>query len=117
LLQLRWYLSGLIDAGSCHLVVDVSCVRGVNDRMMGLMHWAEDRVAARGGVFELTVLTPPFVRRMDDGTLAGVLTLYRAMMDRTGPDALHFPQGISEVPEPHSAGRSRVIVDFGHHHV
>jgi hypothetical protein len=75
-------------------------------------------MAARGGVLELTGLTPRVLHGMDDDPLARVFALYRAAFERAHPPELSWatvrcPGGLDEVAEPNTAGRHRAIIDTG----
>ncbi|QUH03533.1 STAS domain-containing protein [Saccharopolyspora erythraea] len=114
--QLAAHLDGLQRAGVHHLVVDLARVSLVDDELLDLMRRVEARVLARNGVFELTGLAPNVLHAMEDGPLSEVFALYRATLERAGPQAvtwaaLRCPQGLLEVPEPRTAGRHRSIFD------
>jgi anti-anti-sigma regulatory factor len=112
------HLRGQSDAGSRHLVVDLSRVEQLDDRLLALLRRVEARMANRGGVLELTGLTPRVLHGMDDDPLARVFALFRAAFDRARPPELNWaavrcPGGLDEVAEPHTAARHRAIIDTG----
>ncbi len=118
--QLGNHLGDLIHAGTRHLVVDVSRLNQINHALFDLLRTVETQMSARGGVFELTGLTPPAMAAMDDEPLEEVFALYRASLEATEPyegswTRLRCPQGLSDVPEPRTPGRRRWIIDLGHH--
>jgi anti-sigma B factor antagonist len=108
-------LRGLLDGGSRHLVVDLSGVERLDDRLLALLRRVEVRMAARGGTLELTGLTPRVLHDLDDDPLARVFALYRAAFDRAQPRELSWaavrcPAGLDEVAEPHTPARHRAII-------
>jgi len=118
--QLAAHLAGLLEAGTRHLVVDLSRVRRVDDHLLDLMRRVEARIADRDGVFELTGLAPSVMHAMDDDALTDVFTVYRAVVDVGDARAMswakaHCPLGLGDVSEPHTAGRHRSIIDMGSH--
>jgi ABC-type transporter Mla MlaB component len=109
-------LRGLLDGGSRHLVIDLSRVGRLDDRLPALLRRVEARMAARGGVLELTGLTPRALHDMDDNPLARVFALYRAAFERAHPQEMSWatvrcPDGLDEVAEPYTAARHRAIID------
>jgi len=116
--QFAAHLAGLLNAGTQHLVVDLSRVARVDDNLLELMRRVEERILARGGLFELTGLTPSVLYALDDGTLTGVFTVHRAVIDGGDPQApswasLRCPLGLGEVPEPNTSARHRAYIDMG----
>lgn len=112
------HLRGQLDAGSRHVVVDLSRARRVDERLTALLRRVEARMAAGGGVLELTGLTPRVLHDMDDDPLARVFALHRAAFEHAHPpeltwDALRCPDGLDEVAEPRTAARHRAIIDTG----
>lgn len=112
------HLRGLLDGGSRHLVLDLSRVAQLEDRLLALLRRVEVRMAARGGALELTGLTPRVLHDLDDDPLARVFALYRAAFERAqSPElswaALRCPGGLDEVAEPHTPARHRAIIDTG----
>jgi ABC-type transporter Mla MlaB component len=112
------HLRGQLDAGARHLVIDLSRVGRWDDRLIALLHRVEARMAARGGVLELTGLTPRVLHDMDDDPLDRVFALHRAAFERAHPPELSWaavrcPGGLDEVAEPHTAARHRAIIDTG----
>jgi ABC-type transporter Mla MlaB component len=112
------HLRGQLDAGSRHLVVDLSRVGRVDERLTALLRRVEARMASRGDVLELTGLTPRVLHGMDDDPLARVFALHRAALERALlPEltwaALRCPEGLDEVAEPHTAARHRAVIDTG----
>ena len=112
------HLRGLLDGGARHLVLDLSRVGQLDDRLLALLRRVEVRMAARGGALELTGLTPRVLHDMDDDPLARVFALYRAAFERAQPRelswaALRCPGGLDEVAEPHTPARHRAIIDTG----
>lgn len=118
---MRAHLRGLLDGGSRHLVVDLSRVGRLDNRLPALLRRVEARMAARGGVLELTGLTPRALHDMDDNPLARVFALYRAAFERAHPRELAWatarcPGGLDEVAEPYTAARHRAIIDRAGRH-
>jgi anti-anti-sigma regulatory factor len=116
--RLAAHLAGLLNTGARHFVVDVSRAVQVDHSLLDLMRGVEARTAARGGVFELTGLTPPVLHAMDDEPLDEVFALYRATLDEDDPHAtpwaaVRCPEGLGEVPEPRTPARHRSIIDVG----
>lgn len=116
--QLAAYLAGVLNAGTRRLVVDLSCVATVDDDLLNLMRRVEEWMLARDGVFELTGLSPSVLYAMDDGSLAEVFTIYRAIVDDGDVQAmpwasLRCPLGLDDVPEPHTPARHRSVIDMG----
>ena len=114
------HFAGLLNAGTRHLVVDLSRVEGVDDDLLDLMRKVEARVRMLSGEFELTGLAPPVLYAMDDEPLTEVFAQYRAIFEDGRPRALlwsavRFPQGLADVPEPGSAARCRAFIDTGAH--
>ncbi len=114
------HFAGLLNAGTRHLVVDLSRVDAVPERLLDLMRRVEARVLALNGVFELTGLTRPVLYAMDDVPLAEVFAQYRVLLDDAGPRAQQWsdvlcPQGLDDVPEPGSAARCRCFMDIAAH--
>ena len=112
------HLRGQLDAGCRHLVIDLSRVGRSDDRLIALLRRVEARMAARGGVLELTGLTPRVLHDMDDDPLDRVFALYRAAFERAHPPELSWatvrcPGGLDEVAEPRTAARHRAIIDTG----
>jgi len=112
------HLRGLLDAGTSHLVIDLSHVRGFGRGLPNLLGRVEARTVAYGGVFELTGLTPRILYAMDDDPLARVFALYRAAFDEASPHELAWasvrcPEGLDEVAEPRTPARHRSIIDMG----
>jgi len=112
------HLRGQLDAGARHLVVDLSRVEQLDDLLLALLRRVEARMAARGGVLELTGLTPRVLHDMDDDPLARVFALYRVAFEGARPRELSWatvrcPRGLDEVAEPHTAARHRAIIDTG----
>jgi hypothetical protein len=110
------HLRGLLDGGSRHLVLDLSRVEQLDDRLLALLRRVEVRMAARGGALELTGLTPRVLHDMDDDPLARVFALYRAAFERAelrelSWAALRCPGGLDEVAEPQTPARHRAIID------
>ncbi|WP_020664662.1 STAS domain-containing protein [Amycolatopsis benzoatilytica] len=114
------HFAGLLHAGTRRLVVDLSQVGRVDDGLLELMHRVEDKLTARGGLFELTGLAPPVLYAMDDILLAEVFSWYRAVIDDPEPRAalwssLRCPQGLEDVAEPGSTARYRTFIDTAAH--
>jgi anti-anti-sigma regulatory factor len=112
------HLRAQLDAGSRHLVVDLSRVRRFDELLIALLRRVEARMAARGDVLELTGLTPRVLHGMDDDPLARVFALHRAAYERALlPEltwaTLRCPGGLDEVAEPHTAARHRAVIDTG----
>jgi ABC-type transporter Mla MlaB component len=110
------HLRALLDSATRHLVIDLSRVGQLDERLHALLRRVEARMAAYGGVLELTGLTPRVLHHMDDDPLARVFVLYRTAVDDAAPDELSWaarrcPRGLGEVAEPHTAGRHRTIID------
>lgn len=109
------HLRAQIDAGSRHLVVDLSRVEQLDDRLLAVLRRVEVRLAARGGSLELTGLTPRVLHDMHDDPLARVFALYRAALDRAQDRdlswaAVRCPEALDEVAEPHTPARHRAIL-------
>jgi anti-sigma B factor antagonist len=118
--RLAAHIGGLLDAGTRHLVVDLSRVQRVDDRLLDLMRRVEARMSDRNGVFELTGLRPSVMHAMDDEALTEVFTVYRAVVDAGDARAMTWatvqcPIGLAEVSEPNTSGRHRSIIDMGSH--
>ncbi|MDD7968112.1 STAS domain-containing protein [Actinomycetospora lemnae] len=112
------HLRGQLDAGSRHLVIDLSRVARFDERLTALLRRVEARMAARGDVLELTGLTPRVLHGMDDDPLARVFALHRAAFERAHQPELTWatlrcPGGLDEVAEPHTAARHRAVIDTG----
>lgn len=110
-------LRGLLDAGTRHLVVDLSRVRRLDGALAELLRKVEARLVSQGGVFEMTGLSHRVLHDMDDDPLARVFALYRAAFDAADPIDLFWagtrcPVGLEDVAEPHTAGRHRSIIDI-----
>lgn len=110
------HVRGLLDGGSRHLVIDLSRVGRADSRLPALLRRVEATVAARGGVVELTGLTPRALHDMDDNPLARVFALYRTAFEGADPQELAWatvrcPGGLDEVAEPYTPARHRVIID------
>lgn len=109
------HLRGLLEGGVRHLVVDLSRVDQLDDRLLALLRRVEVVIAARGGALELTGLTPRVLHDLDDDPLARVFALYRAAFERAQPQELSWatvrcPAGLDEVAEPHTPARHRAII-------
>jgi anti-anti-sigma regulatory factor len=114
------HFAGLLNAGTRHLVVDVSRVERLDGSLLELMRRVEDKLLALNGLFELTGLVPPVLYAMDDEHLAEVFAQYRATLEAPKPRAplwaaLRCPQGLDDVPEPGSAARYRAFIDTAAH--
>ncbi|MDT7646711.1 MAG: hypothetical protein QOC75_3711 [Pseudonocardiales bacterium] len=112
------HLRGLLDAGTSHLVIDLSHVKGFGRGLPNLLGRVEARTVAYGGVFELTGLTPRILYAMDDDPLARVFALYRAAFDEASPHELAWAsvrchEGLDEVAEPRTPALHRSIIDIG----
>ncbi|MBW0108587.1 STAS domain-containing protein [Pseudonocardia sp. KRD-182] len=110
------HLRAVLDAGARHLVVDLSRTRRLDGQLAAILHEVAVRMAARGGVLDLTGLTPRVLHGLDDEALARVFLLYRAAFeDGTRAElswaARRCPQGLDEVAEPRTAARHRSIID------
>jgi hypothetical protein len=106
----------MLDGGSRHLVLDLSRVEQLDDRLLALLRRVEVRIASRGGALELTGLTPRVLHDMDDDPLVRVFALYRGAFERAQPRelswaALRCPGGLDEVAEPRTPARHRAIID------
>jgi len=109
------HLRGLLEGGTRHLVVDLSRVERLDDRLLALLRRVEVGLVARGGALELTGLTSRVLHDMDDDPLARVFALYRAAFERAEPQdlawaAVRCPGGLGEVAEPHTPARHRAII-------
>jgi anti-anti-sigma regulatory factor len=116
--QLAAHLTGLLNAGTRYLVVDLSRIDLVDEHILGLMRRVEARMHVLGREFELIGLAPPVLYAMDDASLIQVFALYRGVLDDPRPQAvswttLRCPQGLDQVAEPGTAGRHRAIIDTG----
>jgi anti-sigma B factor antagonist len=110
------HLRAVLDAGARHLVIDLSRTGGLDDRLAAILHGVAAEMAARGGVVDLTGLTPRVLHRFDDDALARVFVLYRAAFeDGDGAElswaARRCPYGLDEVAEPRTAARNRAVID------
>jgi anti-sigma B factor antagonist len=110
------HLRAVLDAGARHLVVDLSRTGRLDGRLAAILHDAAARMAALGGVLDLTGLTPRVLHRFDDDALARVFVLYRAAFEDGAHAELSWaaqrcPWGLDEVAEPHTAARHRAIID------
>lgn len=111
-------LRGLLEAGARHIVVDLSNMTDLDEALAALLHRAEARTLALGGVFELTGLTPRVLYWLEDDPLARVFARHRAALEDASPHELSWavmscPLGLDEVAEPHTAARNRCIIDTG----
>ena len=118
--QLAAHLAGVLNAGTHHLVVDLSHAEQVDGVLLDLMRRVEERMLARNGVFELTGLSPSVLYAMDDGSLTEVFMIYRAVVDDGDPQAMSWaslrcPLGLADVPEPHTSARHPAPIDIGDH--
>jgi hypothetical protein len=113
---LAGYLAGLVHAGARHFIVDLSRAEHPDNDpvdLLDLLHRFGDRLAAGGGVLELTGLTPPVLYELDDEPLAEVFSQYRAAVEGglRRWAALRCPQGLDGVAVPGSPARFRAFVD------
>jgi anti-anti-sigma regulatory factor len=110
------HLRAVLDAGARHLVVDLTHTGRLDEQLAAILHGVAARMAARGGVLDLTGLTPRVLHQFDDDALARVFVLYRAAFEDGARAELSWaarrcPQGLDEVAEPHTAARHRAIID------
>lgn len=110
------YLRALLDAGACHVVVDLSRAQLLDDSLAAFLRGAGARMANRGWVLELTGLSPRVLHGMDDDVLDRVFALYREAFESASPTelswaALRCPMGLDEVAEPHTPARHRSLID------
>lgn len=113
---MRAHLRGLLDAGSHCLVVDLSQVAWSHEVLLSLLRAVEAAMTGRGGVFEVTGLSPRLLYDMDDELVSRVFALHRAAFETADPAALSWaamrcPVGLDEVAEPRTARRHRAIID------
>jgi anti-anti-sigma regulatory factor len=110
------HLRGLVEAGTQHLVIDLSRVRRLDPTLADLLHRLEAWIGAHGGVLEVTGLTPRVLHDLGDDPVTRVFSLYRAAFESAAPNdlswaAVRCPAGLDGVAEPRTPARHRTYID------